>query len=84
MNKPKQIPLFDEAENRTQRQVEYVAPEPKSVDQFARDVCDRLTQAGVLPGDDSEVANGFSAFLNLVAQVKARNLNQQYGVKQEV
>ena len=54
----------------------YVVPEAQVVERLARDVCVRLAQAGDVSFNDPDVITGLADFLNLMARILAKQLNE--------
>lgn len=67
MNKPKQIPLFDEAATYIQRQVEYVAPDSNAITALVKATCEQLGKQNTAY-NDPEVIGGLTSFLDFLAQ----------------
>ena len=77
MREPKQISLFERQANRSERQVEYVPPDPAVIKEYAHSACTELAQTN--PAYSSqEVVSGFASFLNFIAQTSAKYLNSGY------
>ena len=63
------------------KQKVYVPPEAKLIDEFAQRVYSCFVEEGHLPTNDPRVAAEFADFLNFVAYLVAKQLNQgQYDV----
>lgn len=77
MNEPTQLDLFNANLGRIQRRVVYVSPDPKTVDQFAHEVCQRLDGKEQIEPGDELIVNGFSEFLYFVAQITTKHLNRK-------
>ncbi len=67
MKKPEQIPLFEEAENRIPRQVEYVPPDSSAITALVKATCEQLGKQNAAY-NDPEVIGGLTSFLDFLAQ----------------
>lgn len=55
--------------------VTYYSPSNKIISQYARDVCQQLAERGEPEFNNPDVIDGFAAFLNVIAQVGSKYLN---------
>jgi hypothetical protein len=58
------------------RRVIHQPPAREIIAQFARDACQKLSQQGDPSFEDPDVAMGLADFLNLIANILAKNLNE--------
>lgn len=66
------------ADQPKRRRIEYVPPSDQVIDQFARDVCERLAEKQNDPSFIKwEVRTGFADFLKLIAKLEAKRLNAE-------
>jgi hypothetical protein len=61
--------------DRVNKQVTYVPLKPTVIDQFAQDACNHLAEHDVSFADP-EVVSGLAAFLNTIAEIVAKRLNE--------
>jgi hypothetical protein len=60
------------------RKVVYYPPSEQLINRFAREVCTQLAQNGNDVYIKPEVVSGFAQFLNVIAQITAKCLNEDH------